>query len=59
MDFIVGAVALVKAHWVEVLALIGAVDVILGIVVAWTPVTWDNNVYNIIHKYIAKLVVKK
>ena len=49
----------VKAHWVEILAVIGAVDTILGIIVAWTPATWDNNVYNIVHTWIAKLVGKK
>lgn len=50
---------LVKEHWVEVLAIIGAIDVILGIVVAWTPVQWDNNVYNIVHQWVAKLGAKK
>ena len=52
-------IALVKAHWIEVLALIGAVDVILGIVTKLTPTQFDDNLYVVVHKWISKLVVKK
>ena len=49
----------VKENWVSILAIIGAVDVVLGIVVAWTPVQWDNNLYAILHKAITGLLQKK
>ena len=51
-------VNLVKEHWVEVLAVIGALDIILGVVVKWTKVTWDDSVYAFIHNAIGKLVKK-
>jgi hypothetical protein len=43
---------------VEILAIIGAVDIILGIVVKWTPVKWDDSVYTFLHNLIGKLVKK-
>lgn len=52
-------ISLFKAHWVEVLAALGAIDVLLGIITKLTPVKWDDNVYAIIHGWIAKLAVKK
>lgn len=52
-------IELFKAHWVEILAIIGAVDIILGIVVKWTKATWDDSVYAWIHNLIAKLVKPK
>lgn len=58
MEIVQGVIAFFKTHWVEILAIIGAVDVILGIVVSWTPFTWDNNVYTILHKYVEKIVKK-
>lgn len=48
-----------KAHWVEVLAALGAVDILLGIITKLTPFDWDDNIYSIIHKGIAKLATKK
>jgi len=51
-------IEVVKAHWVEVLAIIGAIDIVLGIVTKWTPTKWDDNVYVFLHKYIDKLVRK-
>lgn len=45
----------VTSHWLEILAIIGAFDVILGIVVTWTKWDWDNNAYAILHGWIAKL----
>lgn len=59
MDQINNLIGLVKAHWVEVLAVFGAIDVILGVIVAWTPTHWDNNLYAILHKAISKLIIKK
>ena len=59
MDIVMGVVNFVKEHWVDILAIIGALDVILGIIVAWTPMEWDNNVYSIFHKWVAKLGAKK
>lgn len=59
MDQINNIISLVKAHWVEVLAAIGAVDVLLGIITKLTPITWDDNLYVVVHKWISKLVVKK
>jgi hypothetical protein len=49
---------LVKDNWVEVLAIIGAIDIILGIVVKWTPTQIDDNVYTFLHNLISKLVKK-
>ena len=49
----------VKEHWVEILAVIGGLDIILGIVVKWTKPTWDDSVYAVVHGWIAKLGVKK
>lgn len=51
-------VALVKDHWVEVLAAIGALDVLLGIITKLTPIKWDDNLYSVLHGWIAKLVKK-
>lgn len=48
-----------KTHWVEVLAAIGAIDVLLGIITKLTPFDWDDNIYTILHKAIAKLPAKK
>lgn len=59
MDAIMGIVNIVKEHWVEVLAIIGAVDIILGVVVKWTKATWDDSVYAVVHNWIAKLGIKK
>lgn len=55
MELIQNVIVFGKAHLVELLALIGAVDVILGIVTKFTPFTWDDNVYAILHKWIEKL----
>lgn len=52
-------VTFVQSHWVEILAVIGAVDIILGIVVKWTPVSWDDSCYTILHSWIDKLAPKK
>ncbi len=59
MEQINNIISLVKAHWVEVLAAIGAVDVLLGIITKLTPITWDDNLYVVVHKWISKLAVKK
>lgn len=59
MEQINNIISLVKDHWVDVLALIGAVDIILGIITKLTPITWDDNLYVVVHKWISKLVVKK
>lgn len=59
MEQINNIISLVKAHWIEVLAAIGAVDVLLGIITKLTPVTWDDNLYVVVHKWISKLAVKK
>lgn len=58
MDIINAVVEFVKTHWMEILAIIGALDIILGIVVKWTKVTWDDSVYAFIHNAIGKLVKK-
>lgn len=42
-------------HWVEILALIGAVDIILGVVSKWTPTKVDDNIYAVIHNLVARL----
>ena len=46
----------VKDHWIDVLAIIGAVDVILGVVTKMTKSTWDDNLYAQFHNLIAKLI---
>ena len=52
-------VKLVQEHWIDILAVIGAVDIILGVIVKLTKTEWDNNVYAIVHGWIAKLGGKK
>ena len=47
-----------KAHWVDILAAIGGIDIVLGIITKLTPITWDDNVYAVLHNWIAKLVKK-
>lgn len=58
MEQITNIVSLVKTHWVEVLAGIGAVDVLLGIITKLTPFKWDDNLYVVLHNAISKLVKK-
>jgi len=58
MEQINNIIALVKAHWVEVLAAIGAIDVLLGIITKLTPFKWDDNLYVVLHNWISKLVKK-
>ena len=48
----------VKDNWVNVLAIIGGLDIILGVVVKMTKNTWDDSVYAFIHNAIGKLVKK-
>lgn len=57
MDFS-AIVSAVQNHWVEVLALIGAVDIALGVITKWTPAKWDDNLYAVLHSWIDKLVHK-
>lgn len=59
MEVIQAVISFVQLHWVDILAAIGAIDILLGIIVKLTPVTWDDSVYTIIHGWISKLVVKK
>jgi hypothetical protein len=59
MDMVMGFVNFAKEHWVEVLAVIGGVDIILGVVVKWSKPTWDDSAYAIVHSWISKLGVKK
>lgn len=59
MEIVQVVIAFFKANWVEILAIIGAIDLILGIVSKWTPTKIDDNIYAFIHKYIEKLVSKK
>lgn len=58
MEIISQIVPFFQAHWIDILAIIGAVDVILGIVTKLTPFAWDDNVYTLLHGYISKLVKK-
>lgn len=55
MEIVQQVITLVKDHWVDILALIGAIDVALGIVTKLTASTWDDNVYAVLHSWIAKL----
>ncbi len=55
MDLVNQVVGLVKNNWVEVLAVIGAVDIILGVIVKFTPVKWDDNLYVAFHNAVSKL----
>ena len=43
-----------KDNWLEILALIGAIDIALGIIVKWTKWTWDDSVYAILHNLVSK-----
>lgn len=49
----------IQSHWVGLLAIIGAAEVILGVVSAWTPWKWDDNLYVIIHNLVAKFFPQK
>lgn len=55
MEIINVAIAFVQAHWVDILAVLGGLDLILGIVSKWTPFKWDDNLYSLLHGFIAKL----
>ena len=55
MATISAIIAWVVAHWVQVLAVIGAIDLLLGVITKWTPCTWDDNLYAILHSWIAKI----
>lgn len=55
MDMVNQVVGLVKNNWVEVLACIGAIDVLLGVITKLTPVKWDDNLYVAFHNAVAKL----
>lgn len=55
MEAITNIITLVKAHWVEVLAAIGAIDILLGIITKLTPFKWDDNAYAILHNLISKI----
>ena len=59
MDVIMAVVSFVRLNWIEILAVIGAVDVILGIVSKMTPWTWDDSVYTMLHSLVSKLGGKK
>lgn len=59
MEIITNIVTFVQQHWVDILACIGALDIILGVIVKLTPFDWDNNAYVIVHNLIAKLLGKK
>lgn len=58
MEAITNIITLVKAHWVEVLAGIGAIDILLGIITKLTPFKWDDNLYVVFHNAVSKLVKK-
>lgn len=57
MDFSV-ITGFVQANWIEVLAIIGAIDIVLGIITKWTPTKVDDNVYAVIHSWTSKLLGK-
>jgi hypothetical protein len=59
MDILQSVIQFVKDNWVEILAAIGAIDILLGIIVKLTPVSWDDSVYTVIHGWITKLTTKK
>jgi hypothetical protein len=59
MDIVQGIISFVQTHWVEILALIGGLDIVLGVVVKWTKWDWDDSAYAIFHSWIAKLGAKK
>jgi hypothetical protein len=48
----------VKDNWVNILAIIGGIDIILGVIVKWTPVNWDDQVYTILHSWISQILGK-
>ena len=58
MDIVNHVMDYVKTHWVEFLAAIGAIDILLGIITKLTPWQQDDNVYAVIHGWIAKLIKK-
>lgn len=58
MELIQGTISFFQTHWVEILAVIGAVDIILGIITKWTPTKIDDNIYAFIHNFIARFVKK-
>ena len=39
----------------EIMVLIAALDIILGVMSKHTPWKWDDNLYSIVHTLVAKL----
>lgn len=59
MEIIQSIINTVKNHWVDILALIGAVDLALGIITRLTPSQWDDNLYSVVHGWVSKLLKKQ
>lgn len=47
-----------QAHWIDILAVVGAVDLALGIITKWTPTTWDDNLYSAFHSFVLRFLPK-
>ena len=48
-----------QSHWVEILALVGAVDIALGVITKWTKADWDDNLYAQLHGLFVKFFPKR
>lgn len=49
----------ISEHWKDVLAVIGAVDAALYLIVKLTPTQWDDNAFTTVHNFIVKFFPKK
>jgi len=48
----------IQTNWINILAIIGGIDIVLGVVVKMTKTTWDDNLYTAIHNIVSKIVKK-
>ena len=58
MDAVSNIISWIQANWVNVLAVVGALDIALGFIVKMTPNQIDDNIYEIVHNFFAKLIKK-
>jgi hypothetical protein len=49
----------ITEHWLEILAFVGAFDIMLGVISKWTPWKWDDSVYTVLHSIFDKFFRSK
>ena len=55
IEFVKHLIQFGSNHWIEILAILGGLDLILGVITKWTKVEWDDNLYSAFHNWITKL----